>query len=110
MSFPALCVCFYIQIRLASSAAGPGNSNDYAHTYLSPLMRHALWSHKCYSLPGNKCWCVYVCLRVYILDVLECTCVGQTSGKEQSSLITSRVLHHQGSYYIELHVGGPWVK
>lgn len=73
VSFPAACVWlyFYILICLVSSTAGPSNSNAYTHTYLSPLMRPALWSHKHYSTPGNKCGCVYVCLGVYILYVAE---------------------------------------
>lgn len=45
-SFPAVfvCVCVFYSDLSERSTAGPGSSAPYTHTYLSPLMRPALWS------------------------------------------------------------------
>lgn len=74
-------------ICLVKSAAGSGISNVYAHTYLSPLMRPTVWSHKHYSTPGNECGCVYVC-REGACTVEECVYVWFTNGTGQTSSIS----------------------
>lgn len=86
-SFPAVCMYFYIVLCLVSSIAGPSNSNAYAHTYLSPLMRPALWSNTHYSTPSNKCGCVCVFGGVYTVCEWVYVCVWQTNGTGQSSSI-----------------------
>jgi len=62
-----VCVCFNIfrflfwgAVQLASS-----NSNTYAHTYLSPLMRHSRATNTTQHLaiPAYLCMCVCVCCR-----------------------------------------------